>query len=913
MKLLNDQSLLFMNCKRSILSVLAMVSLLHAGAQQPELTDPSAGPSIFLRNGGQQSVRWQLKKASETENDGAILSMPGYTGSNWLPAEVPGTVLHNLVANKIYPDPYFGDNNRKSRQLIPDLAEAGKAFYHYWFRTGFSVPATMKGKRIWLKLHGINYRSSIWVNGKNIGTMAGMFNGQAFDITAIAKPGQPNALAVEVIPVDVPGSNSKPKQDRPGAFGENRNGGDGEIGKNVTMLMSVGWDFTAPDGIRDRNTGIWREVELFATGDVTLADPFVQTDLPLPDTSSVRTSISVEVVNHASAARSGSLLMSIPGTGITIKETVALKAGEKKTVTLTPATCPQLNWRNPKLWWPLNKGEQNLYKLELSFQIAGSESHHISRQFGVREMSSDRHTPDSSRRFLVNGHPVFIRGTNWVPEAMLRNTPGRTRAELLYTKQAGINLIRFWGGGIAESDYFFTLCDQLGILIWAEFWITGDTRFPADTKLYFENITNTVKRIRHHASLAYYVSANESTEVKGAGELIRSLDSTRGYQVQSECCGIHDGSPYKYENPMQYFENTASKRGSRVDGFNPEYGTPALPIEASLRQLMPAKDLWPINDSVWNYLDGGGFHGMTTKFKKAVDEFGVSNNISEFAKKAQLVGALNYRAIWEVWNYNKFNYGDRFASGFLFWYHNSPLPQTSSRLYDWWLEPTAALYYSQNGLAPLHPQYDYLKNTVSVYNDYRRAFKGYKVTATIYNLHSKIISRDSAVVDIPADGLVKDALTVSFPSDITPVHFVNLVLKDAKGNIVNDAFYWRSSETYKGAWTLTGPAVSGFQSLKDMPGSKLQATSKTKRKGNNTVIEVTLTNHTNTIAFFTQLQLRNSKGQNIRPAFYSDNFINILPNSARRISIEYDHRGHPGKTRLVVGGWNLPESTINNQ
>src|SRR5690606_16399995 len=117
--------------------------------------------------------------------------------------------------------------------------------------------------------------------------------------------------------------------------------------------------------------------------------------------------------------------------------------------------------------------------------------------------------------------------------------------------------------------------------------------------------------------------------------------------------------------------------------------------------------------------------------------FGPSDNIADYAKKAQVVGAMNYRSIMEVWDYNKFDYGDRYASGFLFWYINSPEPQVAGRLYDWSLEPTAGLYYAQNGLEPLHVQFDYLKNTVSVSNDYRTAFKDYRVVCEIYDLNTK--------------------------------------------------------------------------------------------------------------------------------------------------------------------------------
>src|SRR5574338_522521 len=109
---------------------------------------------------------------------------------------------------------------------------------------------------------------------------------------------------------------------------------------------------------------------------------------------------------------------------------------------------------------------------------------------------------------------------------MLRNSDERTYAELRYTKQSGINMLRLWGGGIAESDYFYQLCDEFGILVWQEFWLTGDTKQPQDRYLYFDNLTSTIKRIRNHPSLAFYVASNEGTEVSGTKELLRQLDGT---------------------------------------------------------------------------------------------------------------------------------------------------------------------------------------------------------------------------------------------------------------------------------------------------------------------------------------------------------------------------------------------------
>lgn len=868
----------------------------------------SATHSVFLSS--KENYSWHMKKADEA-GPAPLISSPTYKPDGWLPAIVPGTVLNSLVHNKQYPEPYYGDNNRKSRNLIPDITDAGSQFYHYWFRTEFSVPAALNDKKLWLKFHGVNYRCQVWLNGKRLGSVAGMFQAAEFDITQIANRTGKNVLAVDVLPVDVPGSVYRNGKKRTGAAGENNNGGDGEIGKNVTMLMSVGWDFTSPDGIRDRNTGIWRDVELYSTGNVVLQHPFVQTILP--DTNSSRETVSVEVKNASAIENSGTIVGAIEGTNIRFEKAVTLKPHETKLVVFHPGAFPQLVIKKPKLWWPVNKGSQHLYTLRLQFKNKDGISHVLTSRFGIRQIQSDRHTPDSSRRFIVNGHPVYIRGTNWIPEAMLRTSAARTQAELRYTRQAGFNMVRLWAGGIAESDEFYNMCDELGLLVWNEFWITGDTRFPGDTSLYYDNLRATIKRIRSHPSVAYYVASNESKEIPGTANIVRNVDSTIGYQEQSECCGIHDGSPYRYENPMQYFENTASQRGSRVDGFNPEYGAPCLPLVGSLRQMMAAKDLWPINDSVWSYLDGNGFHRMTTGYREAVNQYGTSNSIEEYANKAQLVGAMNYRAICEVWNYNKFGYGNRFASGYLFWYNNSPLPQTAGRMYDWYLRPTAALYYAQNGLSPLHPQFDYYKNTVSVYNDYRKAFTDYTVEASVYDFNSILVSQQKQTVSIPADGVVKDAIKLDFTDSISQVHFIKLILNDATGKNVADAFYWRSKDAYKGAWTMTGPAVSGFSDLNRLPASKLTCVVTRKEDKEMVDLYITITNNSPKLAFFTQLKLIDGNDVLLPSVFYSDNFCSLLPAESKKITITLKKENWNEVKALSVKALNTEEVRFSYQ
>lgn len=857
------------------------------------------------------AYQWKMKRANELNTGGDKISLSTFNTESWQKAIVPGTALNSLVANGDFPEPYCGQNNMRINKLIPDIADAGREFYHFWYRTTFTVPKDFEGKKVWLQFDGINYLAEIWINGHKLGNIKGMFLQKKFDISQFVTSKGENCLAVSVEPVEFPGTMQARSKENVAA-NENRNGGDGQIGKNITMLMTAGWDFTYHDGIRDRNTGIWRDVKVFATGSVFLENLFVKSSLPIPQLSPARETVSVEISNSNNQEKTVELLAEIENTSVRISKKINLKAGEKKKVEFTPEEYSQLIISNPKLWWPINKGEQHLYTLNLTAKTDGKVSDTVSKRFGIRDVRSDRNTPDQSRIFYVNGKRLFIRGSNWIPEAMLRTSKERTYAQLRYTKQAGINMLRLWGGGISESDYFFDLCDEMGFLVWHEFWMTGDTNPPADTAVYFGNVRSTVERIRNHPSLAYYVSSNEQDNILDIKPILDQLDGTRGYQFQSECCGVHDGSPYKYENPMQYYDNTASNRGSRIDGFCPEYGTACLPVVESLRRMMPETDLWPINTSTWNYLDGNGFHNMTTKYNTAVEQYGKSETIEDYAEKGQMVGAVAYRSIWENWNYNKYEFGDRFASGVLFWYHNSPVPQVCSRMWDWYLQPTAALYFAQDAMEPLHAQFDFLKNTVSVYNEQYKSFEGLRVNLRLVNMDMTTILEKEIHVNIGDDAVVNDILKIDIPAEkLSPVHFIKLEIYDKDDKLISDTFYWRSTDQYKGPWTVGGPLQGGFESINELPESQLDYQLKKSVKDGWVTFYVELKNTSNTLAFFNCLKLVNSeKGQLISPAFYSDNYFSLFPGEVKKVSIEVDLKKIAPSTTLELKGFNVAKKVL---
>ncbi len=859
-------------------------------------------------HGGSNS--WRMKDIGSVSASGAVISTPGYSTADWKTAIVPGTVLNSLVADGVYPEPYFGTNNHHGTEaypgeLIPDISDVGAAFYTYWFTTDFSVPASFNGKQIWLQFDGINYTAEMWLNGRKLGEMEGMFNRGVFDITDAAMVGSSsNRLAVLVHPIDPP--NGFVASGTTGV--ENYNGGDGKIGAFTTMLMTAGWDFTFKDGIRDRNTGIWRDIKLFSTGPVRLQHPFVKTVLPLPGTNSSQETISIDLVNATSLVQTGMLSVAIAENNVTVQQSVTLQPHETKQVIFDPVEYPALNFTNPRLWWPFNKGEQFLYHMTSRFIQDGTVSDQLKSRFGVRDIRSDRNTPNQDRIFYVNGRRLFLHGANWIPEAMCRTSEERTAAELRYTRQAGVNFLRLWAGGVTESDQFFDLCDELGILVWVEFWETGNTILPEDAALYRTNVVDTVQRIRNHPSLAYYVCANERNTVVPITDILTDLDGTRGMQINSESAGVHDGSPYATGNPMWYYEDTGSTRGSRIYGLCPEYGCPILPTIDGLREMMSESDLWPINKTVWDYLDGNGFHGMTRDYVKGTRQYGGSDSIDEYAMRAQMFGALSCKSIWECWSANRFEYGDRFSTGILFWYLNSPNRQTCGRMWDWSLEPTAALYFSQRANEPLHVQYDFIKNTVSVNNEFPKAFSNLTVTARILNFDMTEVYRATVPVDLPPDAFVANVLNVTLPANLTTVHFIKLTLTDGSGKVLSDNFYWRSNYPYVAGRTWTGPLFQGMSDISHMSRVALDTSvSQMVLDGENQYqVQVTNPADSPTVAFMVWLRLQGAADSKpVRPAFYDDNFFSLLPGETRTVTIAYSTNIPAASTKLVIDGWNV--------
>lgn len=343
--------------------------LVNTARRKPKLATPGEpalrGNELVFNSG------WEMIEAPRLHADGAALSQPGVNTSDWYDATVPGTVLTTLVDQGVYPDPYYGLNNL----LIPESLNK----QDYWYRTEFVLPKKFNDRELTLQFKGINYYAEVWFNGQYLGHITGAFIRGNFNVTKLAHPGAKNVLAVMVAPPPDPGIPSEQSV----KYGPGDNGGKMCL-DGPSFECAEGWDWIP--AIRDRDTGIWQDVILRATGPVAFGDPQVVTKLPLPDISSAEVTVNAELRNISASEQTGVLRGEFEG--VKFEQPVSLAGGETKIVSFAPKDFPQLTLSHPRLWWPNGYGKPELYHLQLTF-ITGDrkESDRMTSRFGIREMT----------------------------------------------------------------------------------------------------------------------------------------------------------------------------------------------------------------------------------------------------------------------------------------------------------------------------------------------------------------------------------------------------------------------------------------------------------------------------------------------------------------------------------------------
>ncbi|MBB5340376.1 glycoside hydrolase family 2 protein [Tunturiibacter gelidoferens] len=820
------------------------------------------------------SAGWQLQDAVKVTQAGDAIASTNFKPQSWYSATVPGTVLTSLVNAGAYPEPLYGENNRPDK--IPDSL----ARTPYWYRTVFEVPETYAGKHVWLNLEGINFSAQVWVNGTQVGTMNGAFKRGIFDISAEAKPGKKAVLAVLVSPQPHPGD----PHEHTIRDGVGRNGGITAI-DGPTFLSTIGWDWIP--AIRDRDTGIWQKVFLSASGPVVIKDPLVTTDLPLPKTDAADVSVQARVENVTDAPQKGVL----KGTfgDVTFEQSVEVAAHSSQTVTVDSKNTPAMHVANPKLWWPNGYGPQNLYKLHLTFEVAGKTSDDKDVSFGVRKFTYA--VPDSENLTIsVNGVRVFIRGGNWgLDEAMKRNPRERLEAQIRMHQIANMNMIRNWVGQSTSED-FYELCDKYGILVWDEFFQPNpsDGPDPDDFDTYMANVRDKILRFRNHAAIVLWCARNEGYPPKKIDDALRvlmsELEPTRLYQANSaDGRGVNSHGPYHWRTPREFYVYD--------EAFKTEIGSVSVPTLESIHGMMPEKDWETINDD-WAEHDFAKGAADGDKYPAMIaDRYGKVANLADFVRKSQLANYEAFRAMYEGRNAKLFHP----TTGVITWMSNPAQPSFVWQIYHHDLEPNSALFAVKKAAEPVHIQLNESNGEVQVINNLDTPLENAHAHLAIYNLDGAVKYEHNFDVTA-APSLATTLGSVAWPADLSGVHFVKLELRDAAGKLVSDNLYWRALPEHQ----------DDLRALDSLSTIALDAKVGRGDSDGKSLITVTLHNPDKEIALMTHLQLRRKhSGERVLPVYYSDNYVSLLPNESRTITIEAATADLKGEDALVVvDGWN---------
>ena len=821
------------------------------------------------------SSGWKLQDAAKVTQNGTEVSSAGFHADGWYAATVPGTVLTSLVNDGVYPEPLYGENNRK----IPESLCRTR----YWYRTELTVPKSYAGQKIWLNFDGINYAAEVWFNGKNLGGIKGAFIRGVFDVSSVVKPGKPAVLAVLISPQPNPGDPIEQTL----ANGVGKNGGITAV-DGPTFLCTIGWDWIP--GIRDRASGIWQKVFLSATGPVLIKDPFVTTKLPLPDLSSADLSIQVTLQNVTGQPQSGVLKGNFGDASF--QQPVTVEANTTKLVTLDPATLVQLHVKNPKLWWPNGYGPQNLYTLHLSFETAGNISDQRDTTFGIRQIEYS--VPDSENLTLsVNGVRVFCRGGDWgMDEAMKRIPRERLEACVRMHQIANLNTIRNWVGQSTSED-LYELCDKYGIMLWDEFFQPNpsDGPNPTDLETYMANVHDKVLRFRSHPSIALWCARNEGHPPKEIDAPLRKvlaeLDPMRLYQASStDGRGVRSHGPYGWREPRQYYNFPTN------EVFKTEIGSVSIPTLESIQGMMPKKD-WEIINDDWaeHDLASGAPHGE--KYPRMINErYGKVANLADFVRKGQLATYEAFRAMYEGRNSGLF----KTATAVITWMSNPAQPSFVWQLYHYDLEPNSALFAVRKAGERVHVQLNEKNWNVEVINNLPAPLAQAQVHLTIYNLDGKIAGQQ----DFPVNANQEAATVlggVNWPDNLSAVHFVKLELRDAAGKLLSDNFYWRGLPEQP----------DDLSALASLPVANLEASVSRHDADGKCRLEVALKNSSPTVALMPHLQLRRQhSGERVLPVYYTDNYVSLVPGETKTMSIEAAAADLKSEDPLVViDGWNI--------
>ena len=909
----------------------AFLALNLSGAQSTETASASSASTSDVANRissspniSELSANWRIISADKVAVSDSSVASPEFDVSNWYPVpHMPATVLQILEDDGVYKDLYYGMN----------LVAPGELWRkRWWYRTTFSVTADREVHTIIFK--GINYRADIFVNGQKIADKSqavGMYNSFEFDVSKFVHAGSGNVLALKITP----------EQGIPG---------EGIVELGDTWHDWLNWkyigfhdpqkdlNFSFPP---DRNAGVWKRVYLSSTGPVTVRNPYVTTDLPLPATSPASLTVLCDLNNHSEKPVTGKLVGEISRAGkqtIHFEQEISLHRNETKEVEFPSEMFRALIVHDPDLWWPYRWGKPNLYHLKLEFKVSNEISDSQELDFGIRKVvqlrDSDTSFPEigtgGNFYLQINGKDYLIRGAVYTPDLLFKNDPARDAAVMLYAKDLGLNMLR-WESKIAD-DTMLDRADREGMPIMLGWmccgqWEQWDSWSAEDQWVARASLRARLRELRSHTSVVLWANGSDGLPPDPVLGDYHTIEHELHWQnaivdtvshVNRFWSGIHMAGPYVWHPPSYWFsEKYGPARGSSAEEGDNEI----IPPLESLKRFIPSDKLWPPNE-YWYFHAGAIPDNNTLADARRLLEkrYGPSHNVEDLVKKAQLAYYEDVRAKYEAytthWSNRKMTMN---------WMMNNHWPSFFGHLFDYYFKQGGGYFGAKKALQPVSVIWDYYatgdRSTGHVYvvNQQLEALNDVSVAVRFYNLDGtqKHVS-ETKNVSVPPSSSV-DALKVSRVSGLSPVYLVRCQLIGSSGKLLAENVYWQSQVDDE-----IGPTSNDSQfatnlkqwgdmtALNNMPGVQLSASGTYTDVNGEARANIKLTNKSDHIAFFVRVEITaDPEGYEILPIRYDDNYVTVFPRETCTLSAVFDSSlmtRHKYTVRLE--GYNASRETV---
>ena len=716
------------------------------------------------------SDNWKFSVANHSI---ANLEIPGnkIKPGIWFDALVPGTIHTDLLNNKLIDS----DNELKLDWIINNK---------WIYKTEFHFQPEAK-ENYNLIFEGIDTIADIYLNEHKILSTENMFIEYKISVGKYLVEGNNELKIFFYSPVKYALEQEAQYGKLPVALNSSR----AYIRK---AQYSFGWDW----GPSFPTSGIWRDVYL---------EPE-----PAAETENVR----FETLKITKSKAEVRVIVKIKSKKNANKKLLVKLGGIEKQIKVTGTNSYQCEFSipNPNLWWPNGEGEQNLYELTLSLiDKDGTELSKVNKKVGIRTVELiTKERRNNTFKLRVNGRDIFAKGVNWIPaDSFLPRVESVKYSKLLsHAKDANMNIVRVWGGGIYESDYFYELCDELGLLVWQDFMFACGA-YP-ELKEFINNVKEEVEqnvlRLQHHPSIALWCGNNENEwgwyqqhvnsykELPGykiyhevIPSILEQLDSQRPYHPSSPFGWDEDPNSFNSGNTHQWdiwsswidYENVVNDRSL----FVTEFGFQGPANKDTLENVIPFENR-SVSDRIFE------FHNKQVEGPERIWKFlsahlPLTNNWNDYFYLTQLNQAFALKTCLEHWRTNGR------TNGSIIWQINDSWPVTSWAIVDYNSKPKLAYHFVKEIFSPQILFFSKQKDTIHIklQNQSTEKFNGsYKIDLVdastgkiIKYVSKKIAAKENTVIDV---------------ASISPDQFIekdNLILfsflYDNSGELISSNYY----------------------------------------------------------------------------------------------------------------------------